>query len=87
MKEITVSVDEETYRLACIRASELETSVEALVREFLLDLADANTQLETPFERRMRQLREAIEENTRNHPNFRMADNVSREELYDRRFI
>ena len=87
MKEFTVSVDDETYRLACIRASELETSVEGLVREFLLDLADANTQLETPSERRMRQLREAIEENTRNNPNFRMADNVSREELYDRRFI
>jgi len=87
MKEITVSVDDETYRLACIRASELETSIEALVREFLLDLAEANTQLETPFERRKRQLREAIEENSRNHPNFRMADNVSREELYDRRFI
>jgi len=87
MKEITVSVDDETYRLACIRASALETTVEALVRELLLDLADANTQLETPFERRKRQLREAIEENSRNNPNFRMADNVSREELYNDRFI
>lgn len=87
MKEITVSVDDETYRLACIRASELETSVEALVREFLLDLADANTDLETPSERSMRKLREAIEENSRNNPNFRMSDNVPREDLYDRKFI
>lgn len=87
MKEITVFVDDETYRLACVRASELESSVEGLVREFLLDLSDGTTDLETPSERNMRKLREAIEENSRNNPNFRMSDNVSREGLYDRRFI
>ena len=35
MKKITVSVDEETYRLARIRAAELGTSVSALVRDYL----------------------------------------------------
>ena len=87
MKEITISVDEETFRLACNRASDLETSVETLVREFLLDLADATTDLETPSERTTRKLREAIEENSRNHPNFRMSENIPREDLYDRRLI
>ena len=35
MKNITVSVDEETHRLARIRAAELDTSVSALVRDYL----------------------------------------------------
>lgn len=87
MQEITVSIDDETYRLASIRASDLETTVAALVREFLLDLADATTDLETPSERNMRKLREAIEENSRKHPNFRMSENMPREDLYDRRLI
>ena len=39
MKNITVSVDEETHRMARIRAAELDTSVSALVREFLQSLA------------------------------------------------
>ena len=39
MKNITVSVDEETHRMARIRAAELETSVSALVREFLRSIA------------------------------------------------
>ena len=38
MKNITVSVDEETHRLARIRAAELGTSVSALVRGFLKTL-------------------------------------------------
>ncbi|MYC07240.1 MAG: hypothetical protein F4X57_08725 [Chloroflexi bacterium] len=39
MKNITVSVDEETHRMVRIRAAELDTSVTALVREFLRSLA------------------------------------------------
>ena len=39
MKNITVSVDEETHRMTRIRAAELDTSVSALVREFLRSLA------------------------------------------------
>ena len=35
MKNITVSVDEETHRMARIRAAQLDTSVSALVREYL----------------------------------------------------
>ena len=38
MKNITVSVDEETHRLAHIRAAELGTSVSALVRGYLKTL-------------------------------------------------
>ena len=39
MRNITVSVDEETHRLARIRAAELDTSVSALVRNYLKHLA------------------------------------------------
>ena len=41
MKNITVSVDEGTYRNARIRAAELDTSVSALVRDYLRTLAAA----------------------------------------------
>ena len=39
MKNITVSIDEQTHRLARIRAAELDTSVSALVRDYLRHLA------------------------------------------------
>ena len=39
MKNITVSVDEETYRLSRVKAAEAGTSVSALVRGFLTELA------------------------------------------------
>ena len=38
MKNITVSVDERTHRMARIRAAELDTSVSDLVRQYLRDL-------------------------------------------------
>ncbi len=87
MRNITVSVDEETYRQARVCAAELDTSVSALVREYLQSLSDPGLeaeQQESASERRMRGLREVREKIRRNSPNFRMADNVSREELYDR---
>ena len=42
MKNITVSVDEQTHRLARIRAAELDTSVSALVRDYLRSLASGS---------------------------------------------
>lgn len=38
MKDITVSIDDETYRRACIRAAEQDTSVSALIKRFLTEL-------------------------------------------------
>ena len=87
MRNITVSVDEETYRQARIRAAEMDTSVSALVREYLTSLSDSGLeaeQQESASERRIRGLLEVREQIRRNSPNFRVADNVSREELYDR---
>ena len=92
MKNITVSVDEETHRLARIRAAELDTSVSALVRNYLRSLVsgargDPTSTLqggETETERRRRMLCEVIAKITANGGGLRMADNLSREELYDR---
>jgi hypothetical protein len=39
MKNITVSVDDETYRRARVKAAEQDTSLSALVRQFLVGLA------------------------------------------------
>ena len=87
MRNITVSVDDETYRQARIRAAEMDTSVSALVREYLRALsysrAEAQNQ-ETASQRRMRKLHEAREQLRRNGTKFRVADNVPRDQLYDR---
>ena len=92
MKNITVSVDEETHRLARIRAAELDTSVSALVRHYLRSLVSDTSGDpmsiwqggETEGERRRRRLREVIEKITANGGGLRRADNLSRDELYDR---
>ncbi len=92
MKNITVSVDEETHRLARIRAAEMDTSVSALVRDYLRSLAEGQTpgrpgdagRVETAHERRRRLLNEVFEDFDARGMGLRMADNVPREALYDR---
>ena len=91
MRNITVSVDDEIHRLARIRAAEQDTSLSALVREYLRRLvfddvdAQAGGQVEeSEFERRKRRLNAVIEAITANGGGLRMADHLPREELYDR---
>ena len=92
VRNITVSVDEATHRLARIRAAELDTSVSALVRGYLRRLVSGRSadtvargpDAETQMERRQRRLDEAIDAITADGGGLRMADNLSREELYDR---
>jgi antitoxin component of RelBE/YafQ-DinJ toxin-antitoxin module len=76
MRNITVTVDDETYRRARVAAAELDTSVSALVKTYLEQLASN----ETGNERRKRQEREI-----RNQIDaFSAADRLSREELHSR---
>ncbi|MCX7380380.1 MAG: hypothetical protein NT133_02950 [Alphaproteobacteria bacterium] len=79
MKNITVSVDDETYRRARVKAAEADTSVSALVRRFLADLAGGETE-EERFARLLRLEQEARARIT----NFSAADRLSRDELHDR---
>ena len=83
MKNITVSVDEETYRLSRIRAAEEGTSVSALVRGFLMDLVSGNAP-EGRFERLTRLQDETLEAIRLRGDGLRSADNLSRAELYER---
>ena len=94
MKNITVSIDDETHRQARVRAAELGTSVSALVRGYLRSLvsqpADAveidAQDLETEDDRRRRLLNEVVEQITANGGGLRMSENLSRQDLYDERF-
>ncbi len=86
MKNITVSVDEGTYRNARIRAAELDTSVSALVRDYLRTLAAAQAggePGETPAEQRSRLLREVVADFEARGVGLRMSENLTRTELYD----
>jgi hypothetical protein len=76
MKNITVSVDDETYRRARIKAAERDTSVSALVRDFLNGLAREESEFER-LKREEKELRASIK-------GFSASDRLPREELYDR---
>jgi plasmid stability protein len=77
MKNITVSLDDETYRRARVRAAEANTSVSALVKQYLTQLATG----ESRFDRLMR-----LEEETRAQiNNFRASDRLARDEVHARR--
>lgn len=92
MKNITVSVDDETHRLARIRAAELETSVSALVRNYLKTLVDPRNQgatpdlprVETVQDRRNRLLNEVLADFDARGVGLNMSDNLPRDALYDR---
>ena len=83
MKNITVSVDEETYRRARIAAAERGTSVSALVRNSLREMAH-NGAAESPNEQLLRTLTEVRESLIARGSKFSAADNLPREALYDR---
>jgi hypothetical protein len=69
-------VDEETYRRARIKAAELETSVSALVKRFLADLAAGESDIDR-LKREERKLRARIVA-------FRAGDRLSREDVHKR---
>ena len=76
MKNITVSVPDEVYRKARIRAAERNTSVSGLVRDLLLQVAEQDE--------RRRHLLETIEAVREANPNFTATHLLSRDELHDR---
>ena len=77
MKNITVSLDDDTYRNARMKAAELDTSVSALVRRYLMQLGAG----ETEFQRLKRHEHEL---RTRIPVGFRAADNLNREQVHER---
>ena len=76
MKNVTVSLDDETYRRARIKAAELQTSVSALVRRYLTSLAAGESEVER-LKRQERGLRDRITA-------FSAADRLARDTVHDR---
>lgn len=80
MKNVTVSLDDETYRRARLRAAEMDTSLSALVRDYLNKVGTD----ETDEERGKRMLQEMFEQFDRDGIGISAGDRLSRDELYDR---
>jgi hypothetical protein len=76
VKNITVSIPDDVYRKARIKAAEQDTSVSALVREFLISLGEEGSE----FERRKRLQSEVLDSIDR----FRAGDRLTREKLHER---
>jgi hypothetical protein len=77
VKNITVSVDESTYRRARLIAAERDTSVSALVKGFLSDLDSGESAAERLKNQELA-LRERIKA-------FRASDRLSRGDAHDRK--
>lgn len=77
VKNITVSVDDETYRRARTKAAERDTSLSALVKRFLVELGSEET-AERSLELQERDLRAQIRD-------FSAGDRSSREDVHRRR--
>jgi hypothetical protein len=76
VEKINIEIDAETYRMARIRAAELNTSVSAMVKRFLADFAIGGATRDQLKERE-RQIRETI-------TSFSAGDRLSRDEVHHR---
>jgi len=77
MKNITVSLDDETYRKARMMAAELDTSVSALVKRYLTELGSGETEF-ARLKREEQALRAQVP------AGFSAKHNLPRDKLYDR---
>ena len=76
MREITVSVDDETDKRARVAAAERDTSLSALVKADLQQLVSSESEFER-LKREEREIRNQI-------VSFSALDRLSREELHGR---
>jgi plasmid stability protein len=76
MKNITVTVPDDVYRNARIRAAERGTSVSALVGEYLRSLSERQAAF-SRLEAQQRQIQSEIRR-------FRARDRLDRDQLHDR---
>ena len=83
MKNITVSVDEEIYRLARIKAAEEGTTVSALVRNYLMGLCQGESR-EQRFQRLQKLQDEVLAAYIARSGGLHMSENLPRDALYDR---
>jgi predicted CopG family antitoxin len=77
MKNLTITLDDDTYDRACAKAEAENTSVSRLVERLVTDFASSDSKFER-LKRRERELRELVTD-------FDGSDRVSRDALHDRR--
>jgi plasmid stability protein len=78
MKNVTVSLDDATYRAARVKAAEAGRSLSALVREFLQELGSGESEFERLHAKEL-ELRKRIK-------GFSGSDRLSRDEIHERRY-
>ena len=83
MKNITITVDDELYRLARIKAAEQATSLSALVKAFIVHLTGSES-AESAFQRLEREEQELRAELRGRGLSLNPAHNLSRDELHTR---
>ena len=83
MKNITISIDDDLYGRARMKAAEQGTSISALFRDFLIRLTVGESG-ETEFERLAREEQELRAELGGRRLGLRAEDNLSREEVHER---
>ncbi len=83
MKNITVSIDDNLYRAARIKAAEQATSISGLFKTFLIRLT-TNEAAESEFQRLAREEQELFAELDAKGLGLNPAHNLSRDELHDR---
>jgi hypothetical protein len=83
MKNITISIDEDLYRQARMKAAEQSTSISALFKNFLIRLT-VDESAETEFQRLAREEREIFAELRDRRIGLNPAYNLTRDELHDR---
>ena len=76
MKNITVTLDDETYRRARIHAAAHDTSVSAMVKQFLIEVAAGESEAER-LKKQEGRIRAAIR-------SFRAGDRLSRDDAHAR---
>ena len=82
MKNITISIDDETYRRARIRAAGESTSVSAVVKKFLVGFIGGGK--ETEFQQLQREEQELRAELRERRMSLNPAHNLTRDELHER---
>lgn len=76
VKNITISLPDDVYRAARIKAAEMERSLSALVRELIVELCSRRDD----FEERKQKQAKVMAQIT----NFRAADRLTRDDAHDR---
>lgn len=83
MKNITVSVDAKLYHRARVRAAQKQSTISALVRDFLVHLVEE----EPEFERLHREQNEIIARIRKEHPGFSATKRLTRDQVHGRRAV